>query len=95
METDSHFVYMLRCNDKSLYTGYTVDVEKRLSEHNEGKGAKYTRGRTPCQVVYIEGFASKSEALQREYEIKQLPRGKKIELIRNQLLEVIRHADTE
>lgn len=95
METYDHFVYMLRCKDKSLYTGYTIDLSERLKLHNEGKGAKYTRSRRPCQMVYIERFKTKSEALQREYAIKQLPRDKKVELIQNQLRDVMNHANSK
>lgn len=81
----AHFVYMALCADGTLYTGYTTDVEKRLIEHNgEGKtktaksaGARYTRPRRPVTLVYTESFATRSEALQREYAIKQLTRSEK------------------
>ena len=76
-----HFVYILRCNDNTLYTGYTTDIERRVKEHNQGKGAKYTRGRTPVELVYWEKKKSKSIALKREYKIKQLSRKDKIKLI--------------
>lgn len=72
---------MLKCKDNTLYTGYTNDLEHRLQMHTSGKGAKYTRGRGPFEVVYTEGFVSKEEALQREYQIKQLTRAKKNALI--------------
>ena len=65
-----HYCYILRCKDNSLYTGYTTDVERRLREHNEGTGAKYTRGRGPCELVYTEEFDTKQEAMKREYYIK-------------------------
>ena len=65
-----HYCYILRCKDNSLYTGYTTDVERRLREHNEGTGAKYTRGRGPCELVYTEEFDTKREAMKREYYIK-------------------------
>lgn len=81
MATD-HFVYILKCSDKSLYTGYTNNLESRLRVHNSGKGAKYTRARCPVEYVYIESFKDKSTALKREYEIKQLDRQQKIKLIR-------------
>lgn len=81
----SHFVYIVRCADQSLYTGYATDVEKRLREHNgdtpQAVGAKYTRGRGPVVLVYKETCTSRSEALKREYAIKQLPRSKKLLLI--------------
>lgn len=75
------FVYILRCNDGSLYTGSTDDVARREQVHNSGKGAKYTRSRLPVKVVYWEEAESCSAALKREYAIKQLSRQQKIELI--------------
>ena len=77
----SWYVYILRCNDGTLYTGSTDDVERRLSVHNSGKGAKYTRSRTPVEVVHTEECESYSAALKREYAIKQLTRQQKLELI--------------
>ena len=69
---------MLRCSDNSLYTGYSTDPVRRLSEHNCGnKGAKYTRSRRPCTLVHIEVYDTKSEALKREYQIKQLSQQEK------------------
>ena len=77
-----YYVYMLKCRDNSLYTGFTTDPEKRLKAHNSGKGAKYTRGRGPCEIVYLEEFTDKSEAMSREYYIKHsLSRREKEELI--------------
>lgn len=76
-------LYILRCKDGSLYTGITTDVEKRYGQHQAGKGAKYTRGRGPLELVYREVCGSHSEALKRELEIKALPREKKLEMIRN------------
>lgn len=75
------YVYILRCRDDSLYTGITRDVEKRLATHNRGTGAKYTRSRTPVELVYSEVCSDKSGALRRELEIKALTRQKKLELI--------------
>lgn len=72
-----HFIYIVECADKSLYTGYTTDVAKRVEKHNSGKGAKYTRCRLPVRLVYTEEFGSKSEALKREYAIKQMSRRQK------------------
>lgn len=77
----SHFTYILECSDKSLYTGYTPDLEKRIATHNAGKGAKYTRGRLPVKLVYFEEYPTKEEAMHREYEIKQLKREEKLALI--------------
>lgn len=64
------YVYMLECADKTLYTGYTDDLEKRLAAHNAGAGAKYTRSRRPCHLIYAEAFETKHEALSREWHIK-------------------------
>ena len=74
-------VYILRCADGTLYTGSTDDVERRVAVHNSGKGAKYTRGRRPVEVVYTEECESCSAALKREYAIKQLIRAQKLALI--------------
>jgi putative endonuclease len=76
-----HYVYVLRCADDTLYTGYTTDVERRVAEHDAGEGAKYTRGRTPVELVHVESFDSKSGAMSREYEIKQWSRAEKEQLI--------------
>ena len=76
------YVYILRCSDDSLYTGYTVDLANRISKHNLGKGAKYTRGRGPVELVYLESFLNKIDAQKREYRIKQLPRKNKLKLIK-------------
>jgi putative endonuclease len=74
-------VYILRCCDGSLYTGITIDVTRRVGEHNSGKGAKYTRSRRPVELVYQEDCEDHSHALRRELEIKALPRERKIKLI--------------
>jgi formylglycine-generating enzyme required for sulfatase activity len=76
----SWFVYVVRCRDGSLYTGISRDVAVRVRQHNQGKGARYTRGRGPVQVVHTERKASKSAALRREAAIKSLPRAKKLAL---------------
>lgn len=79
----SHFIYILACGDGSYYTGYTTDVEERVRAHKEGKGAKYTRGRGPLELVYTEEFSEKSLAMKREWEIKhRLTRKDKEDLIR-------------
>ena len=76
------FVYLLRCSDQSLYTGITTDLTQRLHEHNHtDKGAKYTRGRRPVNLVYFEKVSSRSLAASREYVIKQLSRMEKEQLI--------------
>ena len=73
--------YILKCNDNSLYTGWTNDITHRLKMHNEGKGAKYTRGRGPVELVYLEEFETKQEAMSREAKIKRLSRKEKLLLI--------------
>lgn len=78
---NSWYLYILRCKDNTLYTGITTDVEKRLEAHRSGKGAKYTRGRTPLELVYREVCESHSDALKRELEIKALTRQEKEKLI--------------
>ena len=75
------YVYMLRCGDDSLYTGYTDDVQRRLKIHQSGKGAKYTRSRLPVTLAYQESLPDKSAALRREAAIKRLTRRQKLELI--------------
>ena len=77
----SFYVYLLRCADGTLYTGYTDDPVRRTKVHNAGKGAKYTRARLPVELVYQEACADKSAALRREYEIKQLTRVQNLKLI--------------
>lgn len=73
---------MLECSDGSLYTGYTTNVGKRLDTHNRGKGAKFTRSRLPCKLVYVEVYTSKQEAMSREWHIKhKLSRKDKLQLI--------------
>ena len=79
-----HFVYVIECADGSFYTGYTTDVERRVAEHDAGEGAKYTRGRTPVELVHVEAFASRSAAMGREYEVKQLSRVGKERLVREE-----------
>ena len=73
--------YILKCNDNSLYAGWTNDITHRLKMHNEGKGAKYTRGRGPVELVYLEEFETKQEAMSREAKIKRLTRKEKLLLI--------------
>ena len=75
------FVYMLRCKDGSLYTGWTNDLEHRLAMHNSGRGSKYTRGRGPLELVYSEELPDKEAALRRECAIKKLRREQKLALL--------------
>ena len=81
-----NYTYILRCADGSLYTGWTNDLENRLRAHNEGKGAKYTRSRRPVELAYSESFATKSEAMRREAEIKKLSREEKLRLCSEALI---------
>ena len=75
------YLYILRCGDGSLYTGITDDVQRRLKAHSQGKGAKYTRGRGPLELVHQESCGSHSDALKREIEVKKLTRAQKMEMI--------------
>ena len=74
-------VYIVKCSDKTFYTGITNDIKLRLKTHNSGKGAKYTKNRLPVILVYLETVDDKSTALRREMEIKKLSRSQKINLI--------------
>ncbi|MFC4540855.1 GIY-YIG nuclease family protein [Halosolutus amylolyticus] len=76
-----HVLYVLECADGTFYTGYTTDLDRRLAEHNDGAGAKYTRGRTPVELRYCEAYGTRSAAMSREYEIKQLTRAAKERLV--------------
>ena len=80
MET-TWYLYLLRCKDSTLYTGITTDVEKRFEAHQSGKGAKYTRGRGPLELVYRETCGTHSDALKRECAVKALSRLQKQDLI--------------
>ena len=81
----SYYVYILQCNDGTLYTGYTDDPQRRLAVHNSGKGAKYTRARLPVELVYHEELADKSSALKREIEIKKMTRLQKLKLLEREV----------
>jgi len=74
-------VYILRCADGTFYIGYARDLEQRVATHNAGRGAKYTRGRLPVEVVYSEGYPTRSEAMSREAALKKLNRREKEDLI--------------
>lgn len=75
-----HYFYVLRCQDQSLYAGYTTDLSRRLQQHNQGCGAKYTRpaSRRPLRLIHAEGFADKRQAMQAEYAFKQLSKVQKL-----------------
>lgn len=77
------YVYIIQCKDNTLYTGWTIDLDKRISLHNLGKASKYTRSRLPVQLVYFEKYDNKIDAQKREYAIKQLSRQQKLKLIKN------------
>jgi len=79
-----HFVYLLECADGTLYTGYTVDVPRRVQTHNKGKGARYTRCRLPVTLRRAWEYETKRAALQAEYRIKQLPRHAKLALVQHE-----------
>lgn len=79
---EKHFTYILECADGTYYTGYTNNLEKRLETHNAGKGGKYTRTRLPVKLIYTEEFATKNEAMSREWAIKQLTRHEKEALVK-------------
>ncbi len=81
MAGTSNYIYIVKCSDNTYYTGWTTNIEKRIEAHNSGKGAKYTKHRRPVTLVYSEAFATKEEAMRREYEIKQLTRKQKEQLI--------------
>lgn len=84
----THCIYVLECNDGTLYTGYSNNVEKRVATHNTGKGAKYTRSRVPVVLKYTEKYLTKEEALRAEYRFKRLNRKKKLEIIREKSKEL-------
>lgn len=80
-----NYTYIVECKDKTLYTGWTNHLQKRIKTHNDGKGAKYTKSRLPVRLVYYEVYKTKQEAMRREYEIKQLTREQKKKLIEKAL----------
>lgn len=95
MTAKTHFVYLLRCADGSYYAGYTTDLQRRLAQHNAGTAAKYTRGRVPVNLVYFEQFFTKSEAMIREYALKQLNHQKKHQLAAVGLQKTAEQKETE
>lgn len=80
--SSEYYIYIAKCSDDTLYTGYCSSLKEREKTHNEGKGAKYTRNRTPIRIVYSEKFKTKSKAMKREIEIKRLTRKEKQALIK-------------
>ena len=77
-----HFLYIVACADGSLYTGYSTDPERRVAEHNSGRGSKYTRSRRPVRLAFVEERHSKADALRREIQIKRMSREEKLRLCR-------------
>lgn len=85
------YTYILKCSDNSLYTGYTTDIDRRLSEHNNGIGSKYTRSRLPVTLVYYHSYPTKSDAMREEWRIKhRLTRSDKFDLINSSMNELIK-----
>lgn len=80
METNHHF-YVVKCKDGSFYAGYTNNLKKRMSVHNAGRGAKYTRARLPVTLIHSETFETKQEAMRAEYAFKQLSRVRKLDYL--------------
>ena len=78
-----NYTYIVKCSDGSLYTGWTNNLEKRIKDHNAGRGAKYTKARRTVVLVYKEEFPTKQEAMKREWEIKRLSRKEKLSMIEN------------
>jgi putative endonuclease len=76
-----NYTYIVECKDKTLYTGWTNNIEKRILDHNNGKGAKYTKGRRPVTLVYLEEYETKQDAMKREYYLKKLKKEEKYKLI--------------
>lgn len=81
MKDERYYVYIVRCRDDTLYTGTTNEIGRRVCAHNEGKGAKYTKGRLPVRLVYSETLETKPAALRREFQIKKMSRARKSKLI--------------
>ena len=80
-----NYTYIVKCKDGSLYTGWTNNLEKRIRDHNEGKGAKYTKSRRPVMLAYYEEFQTKEEAIRREYAIKKMRRKEKEKLLEKEI----------
>ncbi|WP_338471259.1 GIY-YIG nuclease family protein [Niallia sp. XMNu-256] len=84
MENEEHFFYVLSCKDNSLYAGYTNNLQRRIKLHNEGKGAKYTRGRGPVNLVFSKRYPTKREAMQAEYAFKRWGRKRKLQYLKKE-----------
>lgn len=90
---DTAYTYIVECGDGTYYTGWTNQLEERMQCHNQGKGAKYTRARLPVRLVYYEVFATRQEAMKREYAVKQLKRKDKLKLFEHMPEAVRRECD--
>lgn len=90
-----NYTYILECKDGTYYTGWTNNLDKRLKDHNEGKGAKYTKPRLPVSLIYYEEFQTKKEAMRREYAIKRMSRSEKSKLVCESRPEKDRHLSSE
>lgn len=84
--SELNYTYILKCKDGTYYTGWTNNLEKRLKDHNEGRGAKYTKTRLPVSLIYYEEFQTKEEAMSREYAIKHMTRKEKEKIMKMQLI---------
>ncbi|TYR78328.1 GIY-YIG nuclease family protein [Priestia megaterium] len=84
MENHNHYFYVVECSDETYYAGYTNDLLRRISVHNSGKGAKYTRARLPVSLLWYEAYKTKTEAMKKEYWFKQLTRKQKEKYIRKE-----------
>lgn len=80
------YTYIVQCNDGTLYTGWTTDIKRRVTQHNQGKGAKYTCCRRPVELKYFEEFTTNKEAMKRECAIKKLSRKDKIKLFKGKFI---------
>ena len=87
--SELNYTYILECKDGTYYTGWTNNLEKRLKDHNEGRGAKYTKARLPVSLIYYEEFQTKEEAMRREYAIKHMTRKEKEKIMKMQLIDDI------
>ena len=79
-----NYVYLVRCADDTLYCGWTTKLNKRLASHNSGRGAKYTRSRRPVELIYVEEYEDRHDALSREWHIKRMSREEKQRLCKSQ-----------
>ena len=93
---DKWYLYILECADQTLYTGITIDLQRRLAEHNAGTGSKYTRAKGPVRIVYSKDYPDRSSASKEEFRIKKLTKNQKLQLIRagNPVADILNQTDT-